>query len=140
MREQAEQGFAGARQKLVFLHGQGAYPVDVVGVSRHQAELHEIAGTSTRAGQRHDRIAALILDEGKPYKKDTVTVAIEGRIVGALPAHLSTRYGEWLRKWQLSGASVQCDAVIVDRRDSGSGAGQFGVWLDIELPFKMTLT
>ena len=137
-RDRSEQDEDKSNLSVVFLHSGTDYHIEVIGVSDHQAELREIVGADTQAGQQHDRSADLILDENNPYEGSTAIVAIDGMIVGYLPPQLAAQYREWLHKWRLSEAFVRCNAVIVDQGDRSDETARYVVKLGIELPFKMT--
>lgn len=123
----------------IFLHGRDNFSFDVIGTSRHETELVEIAGGGVQPGQDFQCVAALVLSEGKDDRRFSVAVSIDRRIVGYFPANLATQYREWLHKWGLTHAGVQCNAIIVvDRNPIRLGAYDYTVKLDIELPFKMT--
>lgn len=127
--------------QALFLHGNGEFGIDVTGVSQHQATLQELFLGNVRAGQSYGCVAGLILGEGQAYHKATVKVSIENRIVGQCPAYFAPKYREWLRKWHLLHSSVQCQAIIVvEQSRTEYGNYSFSVKLDIEQPFKMTIS
>lgn len=122
----------------IFLHGRGDFRIDVVGVARHLAELREVVGGRLQVGESRPYVARLILREREAHAKEAVAIAIEDRVVGYCPAHLATRYREWLRTWRIEHAVVSCRATITCMQKEPGFEDRYVVRLDLELPFKMT--
>ncbi len=127
--------------EAILLHGEASFPFDVMGVLRHQAQLHAVYQGLARSGERQEHIATLSIEGERPNERGAVAVSIAGQTVGYCTAYLATQYREWLQRWQLSNAAGRCLAVIVAGPDMNEdGTVQLSVKLDIELPFKMTTT
>ncbi len=130
-----------ARTEAILLHGEANFSFDVMGVLRHQAQLHGVYQGLPRSGDRQEHIATLSVESGRPNERGAVAVSIAGQTVGYCSAYLATQYREWLQRWRLSDAAGRCLAVIVAGPDMNQdGTVQLSVKLDIELPFKMTTT
>lgn len=126
-------------QGPILLFGREDYPFDIVGESHYQAELEQIAGEKTEEGHQHECIANIVLDNANPYDENAVAVVIGGRTIGHFARHHAAQYREWLQEWGLTDAVVSSSALIVGGWDRGSGdSGNFGVKLDIHLPFQAT--
>jgi hypothetical protein len=120
------------QQAPVFLKGNGAYDLLVVGESKYQDALEEICGGRTKGGHEFPCAATLIYEDENPHDSRAVRVAINGRTVGYLSRDMAPRYRAAMDKAGQGGRVAQCEALIVGGWDRGEDArGHFGVKLDV---------
>jgi hypothetical protein len=103
--------------------------VDVVGESRYQRALTQIAGGKRRESQYIRTNAELRREPGNPHDRNAVQVLIAGEVVGYLPREEAERYAGPLDS--LAAGAYACDAEIRGGWQSGGDEGHFGVivWL-----------
>lgn len=103
--------------------------VAVVGESRYQEALAEIAGGYRPRSQRITTNAVVLRQPGNPHDANAIVVAIGGRVVGYLPRREAADYAPLLDAAGLDG--LPCHAEIRGGWKDASGRGDFGVvvWL-----------
>lgn len=116
--------------------GDGAFAFPVVGESRHQPVLEELAGGRTRDGARHFCAALIVPQPNNPYDPHAVAVYLRDQEVGYLARDVAP---DFLRTLRLCGyGRAACEAVIVGGWDRGpTNRGYFGVRLNACLPFRL---
>jgi hypothetical protein len=121
----------------IFLGGNNAYDVRVVGESEYQESLSKIAGGRNEYGVHHKCFALLAPDDSNPHEPNTVRIVIDGRTVGYFPAPTSGELRKALSSLGAEGKPVYCRAKIVGGWDRGNGdIGYFGVKLNLVWPVK----
>ncbi len=114
------------------LPGPGTYRVDIIGESRYQDALREIAGGNTVDGVEKFVKAVLVLEDGNQFDPMAVRVDIDGKTVGYLSRENARQYRAQLTKVGDPRLTGLCGAVIRGGRDQGrQGAGHLGVKLDL---------
>lgn len=115
----------------VRLDADETFEIEVVGESRFQHALEELAGGRTEDGV-HVKVPAelMIVDDDSAGEK--VEVRLNGRLVGWLNEEDAETLIEAMSKTGLTRAKIQTDALIVGGWDRGPGdRGYFGVKLDL---------
>lgn len=111
---------------LVSVEGPGTFAVDVVGVSRRQAEIAAIVERHGRSGR------TLVLENSNPHDENAVRVEIDGALIGYLSRENAPRYRADLAAAGASAATVRCQARIVGGFETATGErANFGVRLDL---------
>ena len=102
---------------------------EVVGESRHQDDLFQLAGGRRRyGGVELEAVAELIPEPANPADPQAVTVAIEGRSVGYLRRAEAARMHGAVEEARRSAGTATCRALIRGGWDRGRGdVGSFGV-------------
>lgn len=117
---------------LVSVEGPGTFAVDVVGVSRRQAEIAAIVERHGRSGRTLTIDATLILENSNPHDENAVRVEIDGALIGYLSRENAPRYRADLAAAGASAATVRCQARIVGGFETATGErANFGVRLDL---------
>jgi hypothetical protein len=107
----------------------GEFEVDVVGESRHQRELQEIA---LHSAPGKSLTAVLILEDDNPADKNAVLVTILGRKVGYLARDDAPTFRKRLKKKADWSAVSVCRAVLTGGHELPNGTkASFGVMLDL---------
>ena len=115
----------------VRLDADETFEIEVVGESRFQHALEELAGGRTEDGV-HVKVPAelMIVDDDTAGEK--VEVRLSGRLVGWLDEDDADTLIEAMEKTGFTGAKILTDALIVGGWDRGPGdRGYFGVKLDL---------
>lgn len=117
---------------LVSVEGPGTFAVDVVGVSRRQAEIAAIVERHGRSGRTLTIDATLVLENSNPHDENAVRVEIDGALIGYLSRENAPRYRTDLAAAGASAATVRCQARIVGGFETATGErANFGVRLDL---------
>jgi hypothetical protein len=112
--------------------GDGTFYFNIVGESRCQDALDDIAGGKTEDGHELKVVALLIQEDSNPYDSQAVKVEVQGRAVGYLPADKAKIYRQQLAKTAHPKAIGRCPAMIVGGWDRDDGdEGHYGVRLDV---------
>ena len=121
----------------IFLGGNDAYDVRVVGESEYQETLSDITGGRSEDGVHYKCFALLAPDDSNPHEPNTVRIVIDGRTVGYFPAPTAGELRKALSILDAEGKPVYCRAKIVGGWDRGNGdTGYFGVRLNLVWPVK----
>ena len=121
----------------IFLGGNNAYDVRVVGESEYQETLSKIAGGRSEYGARYKCFAVLTPDDSNPHEPSNVRILIDGQTVGYFPAPTAGELRKALSNLGAEKKPVYCRARIVGGWDRGNGdIGYFGVKLNLEWPVK----
>ena len=120
--------------------GLGLFEFDIVGESRHQAELLEECGGLLDSGDgiEHETNAILIPVDDNPHDPSAVEVHIGGTKVGFLPRDDAQAYRAFMDELsQSEGRGIiltNCDAMIVGGYAMRDGSrASLGVKLDLDL-------
>jgi hypothetical protein len=109
------------------------FSLPVVGESRYQEAIEEVAGGKTEDGAHCYCQATLVLEDENRYDKNAVRIDIDGRTVGYLSRPDALQYRKELRKHGAPTATLRSEAIIVGGWSRGDGdEGHFGVRLDIQ--------
>lgn len=120
--------------RIAVLLGDGKFLFPVVGESRHQSAIGQIAGARTREGARHYCVA-LEPRPDDPYDPSAVAVYIRGEEVGHLARDVVLEFQQALHRAGFVKAA--CEAEIVGGWDRGAeDRGLFGVRLNACRPFR----
>jgi hypothetical protein len=116
------------------IQGPGEFACEVVGESKYQHHLEQIAGGRTEESAELRKKAILALEDDNPHDKNAVCVRIDGLRVGYLPRAMAKMYRKRLAKQDAPIGHYWCDALIVGGWDRGDGdKGHFGVRLDLPI-------
>jgi hypothetical protein len=120
----------GARgPNLMLLPGGG--DVHVVGESRYQRELQEIAGGKTREGVYLPVVAALVPEPENPADRNAIAVQIEGKKVGYLSRQDAAAYRALAQRLRDFEAIGICAGEIRGGWKRAGDEGYFGVILTL---------
>lgn len=112
----------------------GTYDFEVVGESRYQDALFDIAGGKTNDGHRLKKTALLIRQDNNPHDSKAVAVTIDGEPVGYLDRESARSFRQKLKGQIPDDAAIAVPAMLVGGWDRGDGdEGHFGVRLDIPI-------
>lgn len=111
----------------------GRFLVEVLNESRYQGTLKELAGAHGDQAAAAPYLATLAPDEVNPYESTAVAVFLDGRMAGYLSQKAAIKFREYLRRDEIEGQSITCDAQV---RGGGLWQGKrlsYVVVLDIEV-------
>jgi len=108
-----------------WLHGDGSFPLAVVGESYHQRALEEVAGTA--AGD-DGVVPAVLRLEDNPYDRYAVSVVVAGRKVGHLSRADARAFRLRVAGEGRVGPEFPCRAVV-----NGGGRQPYSLRLDVRL-------
>jgi hypothetical protein len=117
-----------------FIAGDGDYSLEIVGVLSFQDALEWLARGRTETPTDYSCTALLIPDPDHGDDSDAISVTIEGRLVGYLPADAAERMHIAMLAWDFEYAS--CDALVRGGwYRSKDDKGDFQVCLDVNHDF-----
>lgn len=123
--------------RQLHLDFDGQYLVEVVGESRYQAALEEIAGGRSAHSANVRRRALLVREPHNPHDPNAVRVEIDGHLVGYLSRTDARAFCK--QSSVAPDVVVTTDALIVGGWDNGGGdRGFFGVKLDLPVKEQST--
>jgi hypothetical protein len=110
----------------------GRFQLDVLGESRYQETIRELAGEHGDTSAEAIHPALLLPDDHNPYEDKAVAVFLSGRMVGYLAPKDALAFRERLERLALAGKLTSCDGVV---RGGGMYEGKrlsYSVSLDVE--------
>lgn len=114
------------------VQGPGKFACEVVGESKYQHHLEQIAGGRSEDSAKIRKRAILVLENNNPHDAKAVCVRIDGLRVGYLSRAFARSYREQLLKANAPNGHYWCDALIVGGWNrGGDDRGHFGVRLDL---------
>jgi hypothetical protein len=114
------------------LPGFGAFALEAVGESHHQAALERIAGGRGPDGVDTMVDATLVYEDNNPYDSDAIRVEIAGVTIGYLSREHAREYRRQMATAGHTGATAVCAANIRGGWYRGDDdQGNFGVRLDV---------
>lgn len=111
---------------------EGRFQLEVLGESRYQDTIRELAGEHGDTSANAIHPALLLPDDHNPYEDKAVAVFLSGRMVGYLAPNDAIAFRDRLARMDLSGKLTSCDGVI---RGGGMYEGKrlsYSVSLDVE--------
>jgi hypothetical protein len=110
---------------------EGRFQLEVVGESRYQAAIRELAGDHGDAPANARHPALLLPDDHNPYEDKAVAVFLAGQMVGYLAPKDALAFRERLARMDLAGKLTSAEGVV---RGGGLFEGKrlsYSVSLDI---------
>ncbi len=109
----------------------GADGLEVVGESNYQNPLWAISGGCIGDRIRHKVVAVLVPQPDNPHDPNTISVQIEGNLVGYLARDLAGQYLPGLLALMARyGTYVALEGEVVGGGYHSDGPGRLGVWLE----------
>lgn len=134
------QGDAAARVQAVtsdvrHVEADGAFNLEIVGESRYQQALEQLAGGRQDGGVQVQCTAALVLEDSNPHDAKAVRVDIEGRTVGYLTRRNARDLRAQMARIGVTSTRLTTPALIVGgwTAREGEDPGYFGVKLDLPM-------
>jgi hypothetical protein len=111
----------------------GNYEADIVGESKYQSALANLAGSHNEEGANTKHVALLFPEDDNPHDSKAIRVDIQGCTVGYLSREDARTFRRRLSKMGFEGRPTTCDALIVGGFTRRNGEKcYYGVKLDIK--------